>query len=872
MKPRSSSDRTTPTAFAPNGPRRSFVCSQSQKRFWFEEQIQPGNPALNVAVRWRLEGDVSHPHLAEAWQLLVARHETLRTFFESEDGDPRQVVEPGVSLHIPIVDLTTLPEKDAFEEAERISIIEAHKPFDLSRAPLFRVTLVRVRERLAFLLFTAHHIVVDGWSVGVLAREMGTFCAALQTGRSATLSPLEATYADFAEWEQSWLGDVLERGGERATLERRLHGFRRLDISTDMPRPAIPTSHSEIASRLLDRRLSDALIELGRANGCTLFMTSFAALLVLLHRHTGEEDVCIGTQVAGRDDPAFENMVGTFVNTIPLRTDLSGNPRFLDLLERARDAVTEALEQRHVPLERVVEIINPKRDFTKNSLFSVNFIFQRSFIKNETYGSFKLVDIPSRSAGPMYELNFFMVERVEGWRVSCEYNCDLFRSETVETLLARFTFLLTQLAADPMQRVSDVPLKGVEDRAKVAALGRESRAFGQRTEAAPELSAGRAASAAEIYRNATEVKVAATLSDLLGRSAIERDADIFALGFHSLLALRFVVRIKEAFGVQLQLRELFERATIRSVAEYIDWLSAPPGKSLDDALEASQAVEVESPVLTLNAGGRRRPFFYLHSDLFGGGIYCRRLATAIGPEQPIHAVAPHGTAGLPQLGTIESMALGYLPYIRALQPSGPYRLGGFCVSGLVAYEIARLLRAQGETIERLALVNASPLPKRSIPLLDRFVRTIASNRRLSPRLREKLCYNLARFHLVAARGPGVILKLLRYALRRTRFRPNHEDIRPVEGVAPSVEMPEPEESQSSFSHVAVGAWYHPKPYDGEVTLVWAEDQDVVDDEPTYGWGEVAASVRIVPIAGGHIAGLNERIDELAAAMREALRD
>jgi oxalate---CoA ligase len=329
-----------------------------------------------------------------------------------------------------------------------------------------------------------------------------------------------------------------------------------------------------------------------------------------------------------------------------------------------------------------------------------------------------------------------------------------------------------------------------------------------------------------------------------------------------LLALKFVARVKTAFGVDFQLRELFERASIAKIAEHVDALLAPEDRS-----------SVEFPIYTLNEEGGRTPIFFMHSDLFSSGIYCRRLAAAMGPDQPIHAVAPHGTAGLPLFETIEGMARDYLSRVRAVQPEGPYRLGGFCVSGLVAFELARLLRGEGENVERVVLVNASPMPSRRLPLLDVLLRRIASNAELAPKLRDTLCYNLARFHAALVLGPAALIKLFQYAVRTSKLRS-----RAAGGVAAAPD-PEPfskrrgaRETENSFAHIAAGFSYHPQPYDGEVTLVWAEEQDTVEDDSTAGWGAVAASVRTVRMGGGHIAGLNERIAELASAMEEALAD
>ena len=334
------------------------------------------------------------------WRLILRRHQTLRTFFAIADGEPHQIVEPNVSFRVPVVDLTTLGEAEAFAEADRVASLEAQRTFDITSSPLIRVTLVRVRPAVSMVLVTAHHAVCDGWSVGILAHEMGEICAALSARRAPVLPALDVTYADYAASEREWLASSPTLSAQRAELAERLKNFPHFEVLPDKPRPAEQAQHGEIVSMLLDRRLTGELAELARANNCTLFMAAYASLLVLLHRYTGENDIVIGTQIAGREEIDFEHLVGTFINTVALRTDMSGDPTFRQLLSRACDTVTDALELRNVPLEELVEMLNPKRDLSRNGLFSVNFVYQRSFIQNETYGRFKLVDMPSRSAGP----------------------------------------------------------------------------------------------------------------------------------------------------------------------------------------------------------------------------------------------------------------------------------------------------------------------------------------------------------------------------------------------------------------------------------------------------------------------------------------
>jgi amino acid adenylation domain-containing protein len=446
--------------------RMRYPCTRAQQRFWILDRLDPANPALNVAVRWRLEGEVIATALDQAWQTVAARHDVLRTFFADDAGGPVQVVEPQIDFRIVTVDLTKLAPAEATAEAERLAAVEARRPFNLTVGPLIRVTRLWLAQRESMLLVTAHHIICDGWSVGLLAAEMGQAYAALAAGRPPALPELPIQYWEYALWQGQVLADT-KAGPALAFWERTLSGLKHFELLPDRPRPPIQTSNGDIVSVLLDRGLTAALTDLSRRSGCSLFMTALAALFVLLHRHTGEDDIALGTQVAGRDDVELESLIGLFINTIVLRGDVGGDPSFIALLERVRATVTEAFEYRSIPTETLIEIVQPDRDRSRNAMFSVNFIFQRSFIANATYGDIRLVDMPSRSAGALYDLNFFMVERPDGWRASCEFNTDLFDRATVVAMLRRFEVLLRGAAADPTQRISCLPVLTEDERRRV---------------------------------------------------------------------------------------------------------------------------------------------------------------------------------------------------------------------------------------------------------------------------------------------------------------------------------------------------------------------------------------------------------------------
>ena len=255
-----------------------------------------------------------------------------------------------------------------------------------------------MRPTQSVLLVTIHHIVADGWSIGLLAEEMGEICSALRTGAQPTLPPLSIGYGDYARRQRDRLADA-DFDADAQFWRQTLAGMSHFALQTDFPRPAEQSTNGAIVSILLPRPLTESFAKLGRRNGCTLFMTALATLYTLLHRYSGETDIALGTQSAGRDDVDVESLVGLFINTLVLRGDISGDPSFVELLERTRDLVADAFEHQQLPLERVIEIVAPKRDLSRNALFSVNFIFQRSFVENASYGAFTLTDLPSRSAG-----------------------------------------------------------------------------------------------------------------------------------------------------------------------------------------------------------------------------------------------------------------------------------------------------------------------------------------------------------------------------------------------------------------------------------------------------------------------------------------
>jgi len=659
-------------------------CSRAQRRFWVLDQLNPGNASLNIAVRWRLEGDVPLAAVEHTFRLIIARHETLRTSFEQIDGNPVQIVASRVSFSVPLVDLTSLTEQQALAESVRIAKVEAGISFDLTVPPLIRVTLLRVRQDLSFLLVTVHHTVCDGWSIGILAREFGEISASIGAGRFAALPELPLSYGEFAAWQNEQLAGS-EWQAAMNYWTSNLKGLGYFELPTDLPRPPFPTIKSDIQSVLLARPLTDDVQQLASQNGCTMFMTVLAALSSLLHRYTGDTDIAIGTQVAGRAEVELENLVGVFINTVILRCGLQEDPTFIQLMKSVSDTVVNAFEHQCVPLETLIEILKPKRELNRNPLFSVNFIYQRSFIENATYGQFKLIDVPSYTAGALYDLNFFMVERPEGWRISCEYKTDLFETSTITRCLENLQNVLEAVVIDCTRRISELPITGSAERnLPLVGFNRtEARVPSHLTR--PEMFAAQAAKTPDATAvhafGEIESRLARIWREVLQCGKISASANFFELGGHSLLATRLLVKIEAEFGRRLTLASMFKAPTI---AEQAALLLRPDVREFDFRR-----------VIKLQPNGSKPPIIAIHNT----GIFFN-LSKKFGPDQPFTCLQLFDPAlldeALPE--TVEEIAAGYVRLIQHVHPAGPYIFVGWCIAGTLAFEVARQLQeSRGET-------------------------------------------------------------------------------------------------------------------------------------------------------------------------------
>ncbi|MCW1926209.1 amino acid adenylation domain-containing protein [Luteolibacter arcticus] len=431
----------------------AFPASVAQQVFWYLELLQPDVTAFNIPMRFRLEGPLDTGLLEQSLRTIVERHESLRTHFEEEQGELLQIVSPHAIFKFPIHDVSHLPEGERQTEADRLGSIEAQRPFHLATGPVFRAELVRLSPSVHILHVTVHHAMFDGSSMTVLTEELADIYQAYHEGKECPLEMPPIQYGDYSVWQKDFL-EGPEVAKQLAFWKDRLAGMAELDLPTDRPRPAAKSWSGDLISSLLPRELTGRLQAIAARNGATLYHLLLAAYKVLLHRYSGMTDIAVGSPITGRTRAEVERLIGVFINSLVLRSDLSGDPSFESLVCQVRDHALAAVENQDLPFECLVRALKPNRDPSRNPLFQVNFTHQRSFAKAGTFGGVELIPIPSRSPGAIFDLHFFMVERAEGWRVTCDFSTDLYDHATARRMLGHYQQLLESIAEAPTRKLS----------------------------------------------------------------------------------------------------------------------------------------------------------------------------------------------------------------------------------------------------------------------------------------------------------------------------------------------------------------------------------------------------------------------------------
>ncbi|AFZ17608.1 non-ribosomal peptide synthetase [Allocoleopsis franciscana] len=432
--------------------------SFAQQRLWFLNQLEGSSATYNLSGALRITGNLNVHALQQALSEILRRHEVLRTSFQTVNGTPIQVIHPEATLNITLVDLERLEVPERETVLHQQLQLEAITEFNLEIAPLIRCSLLQLSATESVLLLTMHHIVADGWSIGVFIQELSSLYQAFCTGEPSPLAKLPIQYADFAVWQRQWLcGEVLET--QLNYWQQQLQGAPDLlQLPTDRPRPSVQTYRGTTQSFTLDTDLTQKLQTLSQESGTTLFMTLLAAFATLLYRYSGQEDILIGSPIANRHRREIESLIGFFVNTLVLRTRFEDNPSMKDLLAQVRDTTLKAYEHQDVPFEQVVEVLQPQRSLSHSPLFQVMFVLQNAPMGEVELPGVTLTQLERESTIAKFDLTVLITETSQGLVGEWEYNSDLFDGSTIERMAAHFQNLLSAIVENPQQTVAELPL------------------------------------------------------------------------------------------------------------------------------------------------------------------------------------------------------------------------------------------------------------------------------------------------------------------------------------------------------------------------------------------------------------------------------
>ncbi|HEY9837254.1 MAG TPA: condensation domain-containing protein, partial [Vampirovibrionales bacterium] len=467
-----------------------FPTSFAQQRLWFIDQFAPGHSFYNVTTALRLKGVVNFPALVQTVREMGRRHETLRTQFSTVAGEPVQVISPAVDIPVNWLDLRQFPPGEREAEVTRLAAVESEFPFNLATGPLLRVTLLQLEKFSSILLLNMHHIISDDWSMGVFVRELGTIYGALVENRPVLLPELPLQYADFSEWQREWFqGEVLAQ--QLGYWQQQLRGIIPLNLPGDSPKPATPSYQGGSQLFELSQPLTAALKVFCQQEGVTLFMMLLAGFQLLLYRYSQQDEITVGSPIANRNRSEIEGLIGFFVNSLVLRTDMSGNPTIREVLARVREVTLGAYAHQDLPFEKVVEALHPDRILNVHPLFQVVFNLQNAPMQELELPGLQVSSLSLGVKTTRFDLEVHLWEAGDSFRRTYGedwqygeslrglviYNCSRFQRETIAQMLEQFKMVLKNMVNYPEERINQVGLISEQEQAKLTAWNQTQRDY-----------------------------------------------------------------------------------------------------------------------------------------------------------------------------------------------------------------------------------------------------------------------------------------------------------------------------------------------------------------------------------------------------------
>ena len=650
--------------------------SSAQKRLWILHQLYNLKGTYNVPVVLQLTGVLNIDALEQSISTLVERHQVLRTTFSDDAGVLRQHINPPSPLRIPVVDLAADPFAAESAALSAWLVQEVYQPFTWSGEPLLRIRVARLSGK-SVLLFVFHHSIFDGWSIGLLSRELSSLYTDTVRQVPARLPDLPIQYADYARWQFRLLRTEACQT-QLAYWTQQLADLTLLPLPTDHPRPPVQTFSGSDYGFTVPESAWQSLKGLAAEPGVTPLMRLLTVFTILLHDYAQLDTVVVGIPIAGRSRPELQTLIGFFVNTLVIRASVSGRDTFRELVSRVRQITLDAFAHAETPFEQLVEVLNPRRSLALAPVVQVMLDTEEDTHHWSLPGlQIQPVTVPQQTA--KFDLHLSFRETKAGLAATLNYNTDLFLPGTIQQLAHRFGQLAGLLALNPDVSISQflatiTPSVVIPQPASVAPLPRHVVSESQLTAIMGRLEAG--------------------WSRVLGVSGIDPDQDFFSLGGHSLLAIQLVAAIRRDIGYSLPVSVVFAHPTLRMMGRYV--------------LTIDQSAVWQS-LVTIRAGGNRTPFFCVH-PIHGEVNYLYKLIPYLSPEQPVYGFQAVGLNGTDApLTTIEAMAAHYLDQLVKQQPTGPYQLGGFSVGGVIAYEMANQLNRLGKEVALLVLFDAYPM-------------------------------------------------------------------------------------------------------------------------------------------------------------------
>lgn len=801
--------------------------SLAQEHLWQLHRLTPATLAYNMHAIFRLRGPLEVPALETAICEVVERHEILRASFPgSNDHKPELFVAPASSITLNQVNLPS-----TVNAAELQSIIESEIrfPFDLSHGPLFRPTVLRIDSEDHVLVLVMHHIISDGQSFGILLRDLEQAYRAARENTKPDWKSSSLQYVDYAAWQRKWLesdASAADRGFWQAQLAGTVPA---LEIPFDHPHPVQTSADGDFVEFQMDS-LSAPLQELCRREGVTLFAVVLAAFNTVLHRYTGQRDLLVCTPVAGRDRMEFSDLIGYFNNTLLLRTDLTKSNTLRDLLQQTQSLVLSALAHQMFPFREAAGFAGVARTPLSRAMVVVqnadDLALRRPGLTAEKVVAF--------NQAVQYDLALEVTVTSAQLSGRLMYRKVLFERATIEKLASEWTGVLCEFLEQPENPVSRA---GPEQLTAKANRLHQTR---------PDYVAP---------RNDLERRLAQIWQDVLGIEKVGIHDGFFELGGHSLLALRLFTRIEQETGTNLPLSTLLQTTTIAHMAQIIS------GEAQDGSWDC---------LVPIQTTGSKAPFFCVHG-IGGGVIGYRDIASFLGDVQPFYGLQAVGQDGsVPYDQSIEAMASRYIDVMRAQQPQGPYRIGGYCFGGVVAYEMACQLEKIGEEVSLLAIFEgamADALDARG-SVTDR-ARAVWSN--LPTWVKD-----------YSSMSPAQLVNRMRSTANKIwiKFQRNPETQRRVrveETLDINVDDLPQRNVELTDLHLNAALQYRPAKYRGTVTLFRARNRSVNEIlfgslDPKMGWGAFAnGGVRVILVDGFHRnMHLNPYAESLARGLTKEL--